>query len=129
MRLITATALTAAALSLVGATQGGAVPNPQNTCPGGAKVEPVADGTYYRSLGGTSIRITLNVNEAAKTFSFTTNRPVTSVLVKGGTGALTYSYPSGATAGSGLHAPVNLNNGGYYGLSHVCFFSSKKGKK
>jgi hypothetical protein len=118
-----------AALALVAAVPASAVPDPLNTCPGGAKIEDPADGTYVRTLGGQPITITLNVNEGAQTFSFITSRAVTSVVVKGGPSALVFTYPSGATSASGLHAPLNANSGDYYGLSHICFFSSKKGKK
>ena len=48
------------------------------------------------------------------------------VIVKGGPNALLYDYGSGYDGadddfGTGLHAPVNPNNGKYYGLSHIQF--------
>lgn len=107
-----------------------AAPDPINTCRGGVKIEPVADGTYARSIGGTTIRITLEVNEAAKTFSFTSSRYITAVYVKGGPGSRERLYSPAVLSGSDLHAPTNASNGTYYGLSHVCFYTSgKKGGK
>ncbi|MFI7066375.1 hypothetical protein ACIBL3_35640 [Kribbella sp. NPDC050124] len=55
--------------------------------------------------------------------SFTaTGGVVLGALMKGGPAANFYNYqPAGTTAGSGLHTPVNSNNGKYYGISHVTF--------
>ncbi|MBC6445780.1 hypothetical protein [Actinokineospora xionganensis] len=90
------------------------------SCEGGLKIEPVTSGTK----GGI---VTLNVT--GSTFSFTTvgDFLVTSVVVKGGPGYNLYSYPApGVTSDTGLHAPANLKSGGFYGLSHLCFFGDDK---
>ncbi len=58
------------------------------------------------------------------TFDWSSAQPVElcKLIVKGGPAANVYDY-EGATVSSdtGLHAPLNLNNGGYYGLSHITF--------
>jgi hypothetical protein len=63
-------------------------------------------------------------------FDFNTNNNsllVNSVLVKGGPNALLYIYPGdGRRADDGLHAPLNAANGKWYGLSHICFETTKK---
>lgn len=64
------------------------------------------------------------MNEAAQTFSYTANRTFSSVVVKGGPGAITYS---GVT--TGLRAPTNAETGKYDGLSRVCVFGGSKGGK
>ena len=43
------------------------------------------------------------------------------VIVKGGPNANVYTYGAGWFDDQGLHAPVNPNNGKYFGLSHVTF--------
>jgi hypothetical protein len=50
------------------------------------------------------------------------------VIVKGGPNALVYMYADPADdMDSGLHAPVNPNNGKYYGISHIQFCFDPKG--
>jgi hypothetical protein len=46
---------------------------------------------------------------------------VNGVFVKGGPGGNLYTYVPPATSDTGLHSPVNPQNGKYYGLSHVSF--------
>jgi hypothetical protein len=46
---------------------------------------------------------------------------VNGVFVKGGPKGNLYLYNPPATSDTGLHAPINPNNGKYYGLSHVSF--------
>lgn len=90
------------------------------SCEGGLKVEPVTSG-----LKGGIVNITVT----GSTFSFTTvgGFLVTSVIVKGGPGFNLYSYPApGVTSDTGLHAPTNPKTGGFYGLSHLCFFGDDK---
>jgi hypothetical protein len=87
-------------------------------CPAGTtglKIEPVKSGTY---TDGT-LRITIDVQAAAKTLAFRSNLGLDEVIVKGGPAASVYAYGKG-TSGSGLHAPVNAS-GGWAGLSHVDF--------
>lgn len=89
-------------------------------CEGGLKVDSVTSG-----LKGGIVNLTVT----GSTFSFTTADGflVTSVVVKGGPGYNLYSYPApGVTSDTGLHSPDNVNSGGYYGLSHLCFFGEKK---
>lgn len=44
------------------------------------------------------------------------------IVVKGGPDAHKYDYgANGETSDTGLHSPVNPNNGKYYGLSHISF--------
>lgn len=98
------------------------------TCPAGStshvvKVDPGANGTFgfvqITNYDGTTFdwNITpayLNVVDADI------------VIVKGGPMALFYDYGSvndgtNDDFGTGLHAPVNPNNGKYYGISHIQF--------
>lgn len=90
----------------------------------GTKIDPVNAGTYDLAGGG-HIVITLT---AGSTFSFTTegSADVTSIVVKGGPNALLWTYTDPVESGTGLHAPVNPNNGKYYGLSHLCINSDEK---
>ena len=98
-------------------------------CPAGSTgVDPVVSGTYAL-VGGGSITITVISTTMGDTFNFTTSdATVGSIVVKGGTGYLTYMYTA-ATSDSGLHAPLNLKNRNnqWYGLSHLCIQSAKKG--
>ena len=94
--------------------------------PNEIKIEPVRSGTYtqtFTSAGGSfTASVTISVNGGAQTFSFSgATPPVGAVVVKGGPNANLYEYPGGATADSGLHAPVNGIDGNYYGLSHISF--------
>ncbi|MGD2061152.1 MAG: hypothetical protein PVF87_09825 [Acidimicrobiia bacterium] len=85
------------------------------------KHEPVTGGTvgpndqFTITLGTES-----NGAPDGQIFDWTSTVPVYQVIVKGGPGANVYDY-SGAFSGTGLHAPVNPNNGNYYGLSHITF--------
>jgi len=80
------------------------------------KYEPVVDGTENG--------VTIDVRETAMgpVFDFWSTIQILAVLVKGGPDALLYDYrPEGVSADTGLHAPLNLNSGKYYGLSHIEF--------
>lgn len=80
------------------------------------KIEPVSSGTY--DLGnGYSLTITVS----GKVFDWTATLGINGVIVKGGSGASIYYYSPPATFDSGLHAPINPNNGQPYGLSNVIF--------
>jgi uncharacterized repeat protein (TIGR01451 family) len=87
------------------------------------RVQPVADGTY----GDGTLSVTIDVRDtsAGQVFDFTSNIPVDSVFVKGGPVGNFYDYDPSASADTGLHAPVNPNNGLYYGLSHISFCYSR----
>ena len=92
------------------------------------KQEPVRDATIPLSfeVNGTTLTGTLviNVNEPAQTVSFTLTGDLVAagVIVKGGPNANFYNYlPGGNASDTGLHAPVNPNNGNFYGLSHLSF--------
>ncbi len=55
------------------------------------------------------------------TFSWSSEWPVCTVIVKGGPDANVYYYPAGSFGDTALVAPVNLNNNKLYGISHVTF--------
>jgi len=80
------------------------------------KVEPVANGTY--TDGTLSVTIS---NFDGKTLDWSSNIGVSSVFVKGGPTGNLYSYDPAETSDTGLHPPVNPDNGQYYGFSHVSF--------
>jgi LPXTG-motif cell wall-anchored protein len=89
------------------------------------KVEPVEDGTFSDG----TLTVTLDVSETADgpVFNWTSNIGVDAVFVKGGPNGTLYLYdpPAESTGDTGLHAPVNPNNGKFYGLSHVSFCYDK----
>ena len=100
-------------------------------CAEGHKIDPVSDGTFAMDFGGFSGSITIDVTDtpSGPTFSFATDNQfhvITSVVVKGGPNALLYTYSPGVSGDSGLHSPLNPNNGKWYGLSHLCFETVKK---
>jgi hypothetical protein len=110
-----------------------AVPTPGETfpgnyqCPEGALgIDPVESGTYNLPDGGT-ITITVHSTAAGQTFDFVTDgATIDSIVVKGGPNYHWYTWVPGVDAAEGLHAPLNLNNGKWYGLSHLCIESTKK---
>ena len=83
------------------------------------KVEPVASGTYTLEEGGNTITLTVKDTSGGPTFDWSSTLPLDVVIVKGGDNANIYRYDPEATGDTALHAPVNPNNGTYYGLSHV----------
>ena len=87
------------------------------------KVEPVNSGSYTSSDGFLTVSILTHSTAAGPTFDWTSNKGVDAVIVKGGPGSDSYVYdpPQEDTADTGLHAPVNDNNGQYSGLSHISF--------
>ncbi len=78
------------------------------------KIDPVESGTYLFD-GGKELTLTVDGNLV----DFTSNFDVGVVVVKGGPYADIFTYPAGIRADTGLHAPVNPENGEYYGISHV----------
>jgi LPXTG-motif cell wall-anchored protein len=134
----------AGAVILVGALPGtvGAAPQQQSTpstsvvsdnptcgdlAPAGTswtelKVEPVTDGTF----GDGVLSVTVDVRDTADgpVFDWTSNIGVDAVFVKGGPiGGTLYLYdpPAESMGDTGLHSPVNPQNGKFSGLSHISF--------
>ncbi len=93
----------------------------------GTKIDPVNAGTYSLAGGGSITIVLTGGNE----FSYTTSGSavITSIMVKGGPNALLWTYDSPSASDEGLHAPLNLKNPNrpWYGLSHLCINSEKKG--
>jgi LPXTG-motif cell wall-anchored protein len=89
------------------------------------KVEPVEDGTF--SDGTLTVTIDVRDTDDGPVFDWTSNIGVDAVFVKGGPGGLLYVYdpPAESTGDTGLHAPVNPQNGKFFGLSHVSFCYDK----
>ncbi len=88
------------------------------------KQDPPGDATIALTFGALSGTLEVRVNETAETFRFTLTGDFVAagVIVKGGPNANFYDYrPDGNAADTGLHAPVNPNNGKFYGLSHISF--------
>jgi hypothetical protein len=77
-----------------------------------AGLTPFVDGLLTGSV---------NVDSARVYFDFLALPGVDAVIVKGGPNSNVYRYSPDAAAGSGLHAPINPNNGTPYGLSHISF--------
>ena len=118
-----------ALFSVIGASAATAAVTISETIPGnppcdGTKIDPVLAGTYALEGGG-HIVITLG---AGNTFSFDTqgSATVSSIMVKGGPNAVLWSFDPPVESWTGLHAPLNPNNGKWYGLSHLCVSSEKK---
>ena len=96
-------------------------------CPADStKIDPVEDGTYAL-VGGGSITIDVRSTAMGKVFDFSaSDATVGAIVVKGGPNYHTYIFPPDTTEDTGLHSPLNLNNGKWYGLSHLCIESTKK---
>ena len=77
------------------------------------KIDPVPQDRTSRSG--------FRIDVSGRVFDWASIQGVDVVIVKGGPNALVYRYSPEATSGTGLHAPVNPSNGGYYGLSHISF--------
>jgi uncharacterized repeat protein (TIGR01451 family) len=82
--------------------------------------EPEAslNGSYTDPATGFQVTIS-NVDTNLHTFDYSSSWPV-NVVVKGGPSAGNFYSPP-ASSGTGLHPPVNPNNGKFYGISHVTF--------
>jgi hypothetical protein len=72
--------------------------------------------------GGAGRCVTIS-NSDGYTFDWSSNFPISRMIVKGGPDANVYYYDPPAYCGTGLHAPYNPGSGQYYGLSHIewCF--------
>ncbi|MER6344509.1 hypothetical protein ACWC10_09450 [Streptomyces sp. NPDC001595] len=99
-----------------------------------ASLDPEVWGTF--DCEGTPIRIedpqegdvsgpvTITNVDDNNTFDFVIDDDFAAigVIVKGGPNANVYDYrPTGIQADENLHAPINPNNGTFYGLSHIDF--------
>lgn len=99
------------------------------------KIEPVEDGTFPLASGDLSGSVTVDAYNTpegqAFDFDFAGDFVAATVVVKGGPNANLYDYlgahAPGADADTFLHAPVNPNNGKFYGLSHISFCVAEAG--
>jgi hypothetical protein len=83
------------------------------------KFEPWSeDGGSYTVDGGNTITISDNDGQS---FGWTSELPVSCVIVKGGTAANVYCYPGGAYSDTGMFAPINPNSQEHYDISHATF--------
>jgi hypothetical protein len=81
---------------------------------------PVAGATKTYALDGlNSVTVTTTADNLY--FDWSATLGVDLVIAKGGPNARLYAYSPEATDDSGLHAPINPNNGSPYGLSHISF--------
>jgi uncharacterized repeat protein (TIGR01451 family) len=66
--------------------------------------------------------LTIDVHGNLVDFEIEDGDPLAAVVVKGGSNANLFDYrPDGETADTDLHAPLNPENGQFYGLSHISF--------
>jgi hypothetical protein len=94
------------------------------------KLEPVQDATILLSHEGMTGTLVVDVTGSTFDFTFSGDFVAAAVIVKGGPNANLYDYtPDGAAADTGLHAPVNPANGGFYGLSHISFCVAAAGEE
>jgi hypothetical protein len=84
----------------------------------GFKVDPPNAGTY--SIDGIN---TVTVTTDGVYFDWSSTLGMDAVISKGGPNANVYIYdpPAEATSDTGLHSPINPNNGNPFGLSHIEF--------
>lgn len=80
--------------------------------------ESQLNGTYTDPATGFTVKIS-NVNTELHTFDYSSGWPV-NIVVKGGPSSGSFYSPP-ASNGTGLHPPVNPNNGKFYGISHITF--------
>ena len=94
----------------------------------GTKIDPVRAGSHALKGGG-HIVIELVDTAGGETFNFDTegSATVSLVTVKGGPYFLNYIFSPAVEEWDGLHAPFNSNSKKWYGLSHLCIESAKKG--
>jgi hypothetical protein len=78
------------------------------------------DGPYTSGDGLLTVTIS---DSTSQSFKWSSNIGVDAVIVKGGPAGDAYVYdpPKEDTGDTGLHPPVDPNNGEYYGISHVSF--------
>ena len=77
----------------------------------GSKIDPVPQG-HHSFRDGT-------IDVSGLYFDWTAPAGVDAVIVKGGPTANVYRSDDELTSGTGLHAPINPDNGQPYGLSHL----------
>ncbi len=77
----------------------------------------------FDELSGSVTVVVRNTNSGQVfDFSFSGDFEAAAVIVKGGPNANLYDYrPGGNVADTGLHAPVNPQNGRFHSLSHISF--------
>jgi hypothetical protein len=80
------------------------------------KFDPPQTGS--KTADGVTVDLTVGAGQAV---SWTSSSPIDAVMVKGGSEGNVYKYPGESSTDSGLHTPVNQNNGTFFGLSHVNF--------
>ncbi len=137
---VVVTALTAPAANADGETKPGNK-NCSDLIPGKPelRIEDPATGSYTDGTLTVALSVyTLAADDpnhpgnqtGSQVFDFTaTGGSVIGIAVKGGPNTNFYDHrPSGVTSGTRLHAPVNPNNGKFYGLSHVSFCYEPKAR-
>jgi hypothetical protein len=82
----------------------------------GFKVDPPNAGTY--SIDGIN---TVTVTTDGVSFDWSSTLGMDAVISKGGPNANVYIYAPERTSDTGLHSPINPNNGNPFGLSHIDF--------
>jgi hypothetical protein len=75
------------------------------------------NGTYSMDNGGT---ITIS-GATANQFNWSATKTLRAVFVKASEGGNLFTYPVGATSGTGLYSPTNPDNGNRYDISHASF--------
>jgi hypothetical protein len=86
------------------------------------KVDPPASGTYED--GVLTVKVTVKGSPNGQIFDWESNIGVDLVIAKGGKfggNLYTYDPPEEATADTGLHTPINNEQGEYANLSHITF--------
>jgi uncharacterized repeat protein (TIGR01451 family) len=97
---------------------------------GGVRIDNPASGTYTFTYDGVTAHGTITVHDTPNgpEFDFSSEWPITRVVVKGGPDANTYTYSPSVTSDTGLHAPANSSDK-WAGLSHVDFYWSCQAMK
>jgi uncharacterized repeat protein (TIGR01451 family) len=89
------------------------------------KIDPPSDGMFTDPMTGVTFILTIPSVDATAdgpSFDFEIDGGVAlDVIVKGGPNANVYHYDPPVAMDTWLHAPVNPNNGRFYGLSHIEF--------
>lgn len=75
-------------------------------------------GTYSLPYGEHTVTIVVYDGPRGQVLDWRSSHPVGAIYVKGGPGGTAYSYPGGARADSGLHAPLGPGRK-YHDVSHV----------
>src|SRR5688500_11819066 len=83
------------------------------------RINNPTDGTFTN--GTLSVTIDVRTTANGPVFDWTSNIGVDAVFVKGGPDTNKYVYNPEDTADTSLHAPVNLQNDQFFGLSHISF--------